>query len=226
MTTSPIYLLSSVSDYSCSSYKIFGGNSFGKTDLIQTFFYNIPNHSAVDISFDFFKLDNWANEEFRFWVDDNLFSTMLDNNNGTNICGNNLYNENIMHIMITLNDHNISNLTLNFQSFQYSSTGTYGIKNLEIYLTNSCAETCLTCDSLNSSQCITCPNFATLNPSGACECKDKFYMNITNFTHCAECDVSCLTCDGPMNFNCKSCYAGDVIDNGTCKFCYLFIKSY
>ena len=218
-TNSVIYMFNSGLDDQCSNYKIFGGNYFGKSDLIQANFYNLPIHTQVDVSFDLFKIDNWVNEEFRIWIDSFQSSIMIDNSGGVNLCGDSLYNEKFIHVSLSATSHTGPTLTINFQSFQSLSTGTYGIQNINIILTKPCDITCLTCDHLNSSLCITCPFFATLTISGFCQCRDKFYMNTTNFTHCEECDITCMTCVGPTTSNCTSCYDGDVLYEGQCYSC-------
>ena len=216
-TSTTDYTINSNLFYQCSIYKVFGAQKFGKLDIIKKTFSNIPNHSQVKITFDLLKMDLWNFETFSFKVDGTLYYTNNFSSEGSNLCGGS-YNENITPIIITIYPHSSSSLVLEFQSSldRNASQGSYGIQNLFVYLVKDCDSSCMTCLPSAPSICTTCPFFAKLNSSNKCECRDKFYMENIEITHCVECHITCMTCEGPTNFNCLSCYEGDTLDNGTC----------
>lgn len=75
-----------------------------------------------------------------------------------------------------------------------------------------CRYDCMTCSSAD--QCLTCDNNLMqtkrkLSSAGKCDCPatgfydDKIAENIV----CQKCSVKCLTCDGPRDFDCRTCSA-------------------
>ena len=211
--------------YQCNIYKVFGAHTFGQTHLIQKEFYNLPSHIGVEVSFDLLKMDSWDNEKWNFYMDGTSYYSNYFGHDGNDWCGdapnyfgNNKYNEKFYPVLESIL-HTNSTLTLAFQSNLDSVAydESYGIQNLRVYLIKDCDPNCLSCSSTNSTKCTSCPYFAAINTkTGRCECRFRFYMETSDFTHCEECDISCFTCDGPTSLNCTSCFFGDILLDGVC----------
>ena len=217
-TTNSTYIFSSSLYYQCGLNKVFGGIIFGGRDLIKKVFNYVPFHDQVEVNFDFWKVDSWDNEIFTFQIDGITCFSQTFAGEGTPICGAIGYNDKVLPISCTI-PHNSSSLTLSFQSNldQAPADESYSIQNLKVYLIKSCDPSCMTCNSSNPSICTNCPFFAALNPTTQhCECKARFYMELSDITQCVECDMSCLTCDGYGPTKCTSCFFGDSLQDGTC----------
>ena len=206
-------------DYNCSQYRVFGAKKFGNYDLIKKTFYNLPNHTQIEINFDLLKIDDWNNGTFHFNVDGTNYYTGNFLNEGTHLCS---YNENdrIYKISAIINPHINPTLILEFQSFLNvpEAQASYGILNLEIYLYNLCNNHlfCQTCNDSTPSQCNTCPLFSSLNQKGYCVCHPPYYMEVQQFIHCDRCHITCASCKGPGLYDCLSCYVNSSFINGTC----------
>ena len=219
------YTIDSKLFYQCNIFKVFGAHTFGKSDLVQKTFSNVPNHDQVEIEFSLLKMDSWDNEAFYFKVDNVIYYEKNFGYEGDDWCGdspsyfgNNFYNEKFYPVSITIT-HSSSNLTLTFQSAldQPAYDESYGIKDLKVYLTKNCDPTCFTCEKTTPSICTNCPFFAALSPtSNLCECMDRFHMETSPYTRCEECHFTCKTCDGLASSNCLSCFEGDTLLNGIC----------
>ena len=203
----------------CAGYKIYGGQKFGNYDIIKKTFFNMPNHTEVEIYFYMLKIDNWYNGVFNFLVDGVNYYNKTFGNEGTNLCGK-YGNEKIQYVSAVVSSHTNSTLILEFQSFLNFdvSQASYGIFDLEIYIINNCHGHlyCQTCNDSNPNICITCPIFSKLNSDGSCGCDDPFYMESKYFAHCVRCDITCASCVGPYPSNCTSCLKNDTLINGIC----------
>jgi hypothetical protein len=84
-----------------------------------------------------------------------------------------------------------------------------------------CYPTCVTCDGLTRSDCITCKVGMTRTNAGLakseCKCTDtkKYFSFITE--NCESCHSACLTCNGPNYTECTSCTPPALLDQtGSC----------
>ena len=202
----------------CKNNIIFGAHKFGGNMKIEKSFFFSTAHTQLEVQFDLFLIGLWNNNEFIFSVDNQILhnESYLTNNLDCESAEN--FDFNIIHIVAFMDSHSSQNFTIQFQSSLTTdvSLSSYAIQNLEIYLVNNCNPSCITCDSININQCILCPNFAFLNSTGLCECQQHFYMSIIDVTSCLECDITCATCYGPNDSNCKSCYSSDTLLLGKC----------
>jgi hypothetical protein len=84
-----------------------------------------------------------------------------------------------------------------------------------------CYPSCVTCDGLTRSDCITCKVGMTRTNAGLakseCKCTDtKKYFNFTT-ENCESCHSVCLTCNGPTYAECTSCTPPALLDQtGSC----------
>lgn len=76
---------------------------------------------------------------------------------------------------------------------------------------------CLECTP-SGAACTKCAG--NYQPSGStCACPAGFYVSSSHTAYadkCRACDSSCLTCNGPNNYNCLTCSADRSFDFGKC----------
>ena len=79
-----------------------------------------------------------------------------------------------------------------------------------------CYDTCLTCNGVSSSDCLSCEDNYFLS-SGMCRyvCPSGTFPESSTKT-CNACDGSCTFCFGPTIDNCTGCIDGLVLNNFTC----------
>lgn len=80
-----------------------------------------------------------------------------------------------------------------------------------------CRYDCMSCSGPD--QCLTCDNSLMqtkrkLSSEGKCECPLVGYYDDSAAENiaCQKCSPKCLTCDGPRDFDCKTCAAGKELD--------------
>ncbi|EAR90508.3 zinc finger lsd1 subclass family protein (macronuclear) [Tetrahymena thermophila SB210] len=81
-----------------------------------------------------------------------------------------------------------------------------------------CDSTCYTCDGSSSNNCLSCQLQRYLDPAlNQCVqvCNSNQYPDIIS-DECKQCDISCLSCNGPYSSNCTSCRQGLFQLNNTC----------
>ena len=222
-TTNSTFLFNSALFLNCSNERFFG--LFGLYDVIKKELNNMTNHNQIEVSFDLLLLHSWKNENFTFKVDHviyyekNFNLNVAEDSNYFFECGSPLiYNGTYQRVfkVSALLAHTAPNITLKFQSQidDIAYPKKYAIKNLEVYIINDDCPLTHLCQSLPF---FDCPLFASLNAySQKCECRGNYYMNTTDFTRCDECDISCMTCNGPTVSNCISCYPNDTLNEGSC----------
>lgn len=204
----------------CAGETIFGGyNKFGTSIYVIKNFINLPSHYSVEVNIKLYQLDTWDGEYFLSYVDSTLIISQYYIGLGMTPCGNGVSSYGIYNqILMGSCSHSDSTLNLYFSSTldQLPYDESFGFKDLQVYLWNTCHYSCITCSvSSSDTSCLTCPSFASLS-GGQCICKDKFYMEGSPYTYCAKCDISCATCDGASSSNCRSCYSGYILSSGTC----------
>ena len=203
----------------CGTERMFGGyGKFGQGMELTKIFDVLPTHTSVQITFSFFKIDSWDAEIFEVWVDGvSKFSKAYNFNTGAgNLCGWANYPENMEAINIQVS-HSATTLTIKMKGYVNGllTDESWGIRDFNVYIVNSCTGGCLTCNIATPSVCLSCPIIAELI-SGKCVCADHFYMKTSDFVHCAICHYSCNTCNGPLETNCQSCFADHKISSGKC----------
>lgn len=223
MSSSSIQLCSQSADFRSYIFGGWGNYGFGKGTLLNKNFQNLPTHSKIEVSLTLYLVDSWdPGEIFKLDIDGN--NVISQDQTGYDIfkelCGFVYYDK------VYLNKVGSIAHTANTVNILFSSTldtnrddESFGFKNFKVYLTNNCHASCITCSASNSdTACLSCPTFARL-ASGKCVCRDKFYMETSPYTHCAECHISCKTCDGPLSTNCKTCYTlnGYILNGNVCQ---------
>lgn len=203
----------------CGTYNILGGyNKMGSGYTLVKTFSNLPSHSKIEISLDFFCIDSWDNEYFYVSVDNIIIhSSNYDfkfNKAGSQMCGNDFYTD----IIFSINgnaSHNSSSATIKIWTDLDQNWGeeSFGIRNFIVYLDIYCTKGCLTCSPFN--YCTSCPYHSKL-VSGDCICKSHYYMKIDDWVHCHRCNVTCKTCYSLESNACNECYEGYQLSSGSC----------
>ena len=172
----------------------FGGKVFGRWDLIQKTFFNLPTHSMISVSLSV-HYGRFTTKDFYFKCDD--FEIVQGSDQGT-------------IIFLAYLNHTSSNLTIQIQSHSNDmpSLYSYGISDFEVSLSNECPPGCILC---NGTTCTKCFFFANLVNS-TCSCLPGYFM-IDDFSSCRRCDISCKSCSGILNNQCISCYTGDTFNS-------------
>ena len=206
--------------FTCSNNLFFG--TFGVFDhLSKTIYDGIPkNYISIELYFDLLLLGIWNNEGIQVnssSSSSNFTQSFVLNDNFSCFNGNIILPDNprIIHVNLSINIPSITNFTINFTTYGTTSSSncSFGLKNFKVLIHDDCPKTCKSCDS--NGYCLKCPNFAGLN-AGVCQCISHFYRVFTDYVHCDECHISCQNCQGPSEFECLSCYAGDTLVNGKC----------
>lgn len=198
----------------CGTETIFGGyGKMGNWAYVVKNFYELPIHTAVEVTLKLFFVDTWDGETFYVQIDyqNKILLTNNYRDHSGDVCG--AIDSDYIIPLVTSGQvaHTSSSMRLQFDGTldQSLTDESWGIKNLKIYLTNNCPNSCITC-SLGS--CTTCPSFAKLVGT-SCICKDDFYMVTSPYTRCEKCAISCKTCNA---VGCLTCYPEYTLINGVC----------
>ncbi|CAD8197977.1 unnamed protein product [Paramecium pentaurelia] len=147
-------VLQIVKDGQCNGIQLFGGYEvFGKNTII-TKLISPPPHYAIMITLEFWKIDNWDNEQFYIYVDQNLIFSQIygESNTNSNLCGQPLgssWSEEVQQISVTKN-HNYKTLFILMTSnLQGIRDEWWGIRNFKLYY-YPCPPGCQTCTSEDS----------------------------------------------------------------------------
>lgn len=91
------------------------------------------------------------------------------------------------------------------------------------FVCKQCSPICFTCSGPADNNCLTCDpdnNLVIDAATHTCKCAVGFYFPPPPTLKCEPCDPECLTCDGPLQFDCLTCdparsYTFEPL-NGTC----------
>lgn len=186
------------------------------------------------LKLDLIRIDAWeGTDKLEIFIDGSATAayTVPAGTDGSAMCG--VAGENDKEISIDLNPaHSSPGLIIAFKTNldQTNALESWGIRNYKLYLETNCLASCLTCNALTPTSCISCPNIAEKSGT-ACTCLSHFFMKTDDNTHCEECNYECLTCDGIANNQCKTCYSDHTLTSGSCvkvarnlKFFFIFIR--
>lgn len=130
------------------------GDPTNPSGITKTWLNLIP-HYAITVTATFYKIDSWLNNTIFFMVDGTTawLATYNSTNGGTSdFCGNPTpipdtintnFNDLIVPISFTV-PHTASSLTIKVLSNLVGTSGSWGIRNLNITM-QACDESCLTC---------------------------------------------------------------------------------
>ena len=197
-------------EYIIIIYHSINGNSTGIENSINSFFTRKTNTNY------YIEFENIPEEYGKFTIDDNI----IDSNNSKILI--NQSNSNILDFIST-NDKSVDNFEI---LYTISIDETYSTQckiNLTIL---ECYESCKECTKDKSSSNDEEHNCIENN------CKEGYYMDPTKSTNCfmvqekksnwyfdyiemkfGICEETCVTCDGPSNKDCLSCYSTDIDPN-------------
>ena len=82
-----------------------------------------------------------------------------------------------------------------------------------------CHPTCLTCNGVSSTNCITCvaSKYFVSSNNSCVSCNANGYF--ISIDECLECHPTCLTCNGDLSTNCLTCSPGTYLSGSQCLEC-------
>lgn len=192
--------------------------TFDKTSSVEKTFdlTKFTPHYEIDLTLDFYKLDQWNKDALTISIDDKVLITQNYDSNNKQLCG-------------TTNQDEIFKLSKKFSHTKNSllfklSVGNsllqWGIKDLKITLKH-CHSVCATCEGPFYSQCTKCYNNADLI-NKECFCKDGFWLDVSSNTNlypasiCRYCHSDCKTCNGGGADQCLICFENYELKGNAC----------
>lgn len=217
--------------YQCDDW-IIGGQKITTGAQVYRKYTGLPPHNSIILKVRLYFVDSWDGEPFFVYADGvQVYSENWRYTNiaSQDICGNPSHSDQVFDRETLPFEHMNSELTLLFNTTLNAGPGNenMGFNCIQIVLSD-CHHTCYTCTSSAANKCLSCPTGKYLNPDGTCQstCPSSSYVMDSTTGTCIKCYQSsgssdyrtCNTCSERLSTNCKTCNAGNYLDEavGAC----------